>query len=68
MAGLPEFDLMKELPKDRWILYNLQLITFGRDICTAQRPSCERCRLQKLCVEYQNRTTSAKKGKKKTQR
>lgn len=63
-----EFDLMKELPKDRWILYNLQLITFGRDICTAQRPSCERCRLQKLCVEYQNRTGAAKKGKKKAQR
>ncbi len=47
-----EFDLMKALPTDRWILYNLQLITFGRDICKAQRPECERCRLQKYCKEY----------------
>lgn len=44
-----EFDLMRELNKDRWILYNLQLITFGRDICKAQRPECERCRLKEYC-------------------
>ena len=25
-----EMDLMKELPKDHWILYNIQIITFGR--------------------------------------
>lgn len=44
-----EFDLMKELPKDHWIIYNLQLITFGREICKAQRPSCAECPLQKYC-------------------
>ena len=48
-----EFDLMKELPKDHWIIYNLQLITFGREICRAQRPSCEKCRLQKYCTYTQ---------------
>lgn len=47
-----EKDLMKELPKDHWILYNIQIITFGRDICKAQRPECERCRLTKYCKEY----------------
>jgi len=47
-----EFDLMKELPEDHWILYNIQIITFGRDICKAQRPECERCRLTKYCCEY----------------
>ena len=25
-----EYDLMKVLPKDHWILYNIQIITFGR--------------------------------------
>ena len=44
-----EYDLMKVLPKDHWILYNIQIITFGRDICKAQRPECERCRLMEYC-------------------
>ena len=47
-----EFDLMKELPKDHWILYNIQIITFGRTICTARSPRCEECFLQKYCKEY----------------
>lgn len=47
-----EQDLMKELPKDHWILYNIQIITFGRTICTARSPKCEECRLQKYCKEY----------------
>ena len=47
-----EYDLMKELPKDHWILYNIQIITFGRDICKAQKPECERCKLQKYCKDY----------------
>lgn len=44
-----EYDLMKEIPKDHWILINIQLITFGRDICKAISPQCERCRLRKYC-------------------
>lgn len=47
-----EQDLMKELPKDHWILYNIQIITFGRTICTARSPRCEECFLQKYCKEY----------------
>ena len=47
-----EFDLMKELPKDHWILYNIQIITFGRSICTARNPKCDQCFLQKYCKEY----------------
>ena len=47
-----EFDLMKALPKDHWISWNIQIITFGREICKAQRPQCERCRLTKYCKEY----------------
>ena len=43
-----ETDLMKELPKDHWILYNIQIITFGRSICTARSPKCEQCFLTKI--------------------
>ena len=47
-----EFDLMKELPKDHWILFNIQIITFGREICSARNPKCEQCRLKKYCKYY----------------
>lgn len=55
-----EQDLMKELPKDHWILYNIQIITFGRSVCTARGPKCEECRLQKYCKEYQEKEKSGK--------
>ena len=44
-----EFDLMKKLPKDHWILYNIQIITFGRDLCKAQNPKCHECPLVEYC-------------------
>ncbi len=44
-----EYDLMKKLPKDHWILYNIQIISFGRQICFARNPKCEICPLQDLC-------------------
>lgn len=47
-----EFELMKKLPKDHWILYNIQIITFGRAICFARSPKCEQCFLQKYCREF----------------
>ena len=47
-----EFDLMKKLPKDHWILWNIHIITFGRTICTARSPKCEECFLTKYCKEH----------------
>ena len=44
-----EFDLMKKIPKDHWILYNMQIISFGREICKAPTPKCEECFLQEYC-------------------
>ncbi len=44
-----EYDLMKILPKDHWILYNIQIITLGRTICTARSPKCSECFLCDLC-------------------
>lgn len=46
-----EYDLMKALPKDHWILWNLHIITFGRTICTARNPKCNECFLKEKCKE-----------------
>ena len=47
-----EMDLMKELPKDHWILFNMQIISFGRSICTARNPKCDRCFIREYCKEH----------------
>lgn len=44
-----EYDLMKVLPKERWILWNIHIITLGRSICTARSPKCEECFLKEFC-------------------
>ncbi|MBR1507821.1 MAG: endonuclease III [Eubacterium sp.] len=44
-----EYDLMKILPKDAWILYNFQIIAHGRSTCIAGRPKCEACVLRGCC-------------------
>ncbi|SET66004.1 DNA-(apurinic or apyrimidinic site) lyase /endonuclease III [Lacrimispora sphenoides] len=44
-----EYELMKVLPKEHWILWNIQIITLGRSICIARNPKCSQCFLEKLC-------------------
>ena len=44
-----EYALMKVLPKDHWIMYNIQIITLGRQICIARRPKCGECFLKEYC-------------------
>lgn len=44
-----EYELMEILPEDHWILYNIQIITHGRTICTARNPKCSECFLSDLC-------------------
>lgn len=44
-----EYDLMKAIPKDHWILINIQFIAFGREICAARNPKCEQCFLKAYC-------------------
>ena len=44
-----EEDLMKELPQDHWILWNLHIITFGREICFARNSKCTECPLTRYC-------------------
>ena len=44
-----EQDLMRILPKKRWILYSHQIIHHGRGVCQARKPRCGECSLQDLC-------------------
>ena len=44
-----EFDLMKIIPKEQWILYNFQVIAHGRKVCIARRPDCDNCTLRDVC-------------------
>uniref|UniRef100_UPI004055D3A2 endonuclease III n=1 Tax=Agathobacter sp. TaxID=2021311 RepID=UPI004055D3A2 len=51
-----EFALMRKLPKDHWILYNIQIISFGRSICFARNPKCSECFMNDLCKAKDKRT------------
>ena len=44
-----EQDLMKVLPEDRWILWNIDIITLGRTICKAGHEKCDECFLKEEC-------------------
>ena len=44
-----EHDLERVLPKDHWILWNIQIIAHGRTICTARSPKCGDCFLAPYC-------------------
>lgn len=44
-----EFELMKILPQERWILWNINIITLGRGICVARKPKCPICFLSDVC-------------------
>lgn len=44
-----EMDLMKILPRDHWILYNIHIIRLGRSVCVARKPRCEECFMRDIC-------------------
>jgi endonuclease-3 len=44
-----EQDLMKAIPRDRWILFSHQIIHHGRALCVARKPKCAECRLSPVC-------------------
>jgi endonuclease III len=48
-AQAVEQDLMKVIPKDRWIEFSHELIHHGRRICEARKPKCIECPLETLC-------------------
>src|SRR5579863_307436 len=44
-----EQDLMKIVPRDRWIVFAHQMIWFGRKICQARKPLCAMCPVELIC-------------------
>ena len=44
-----EQDLIKIIPRDRWILFSHQLIWHGRRVCQARKPKCLECNLERIC-------------------
>lgn len=44
-----EYDLMKIIPKEKWGRFCHQLVFHGRAICTARKPSCEKCGILPFC-------------------
>ncbi len=44
-----ERDLMRIIPRERWILFSHQIIWHGRKLCIARKPKCAECALENLC-------------------
>ena len=44
-----EQDLVKIIPRDRWILFSHQIIHHGRALCIARKPKCADCKLNPVC-------------------
>ncbi len=47
--GKIEQDLIKAIPKDRWVLFSHQVIHHGRALCMARKPKCAECLLDPIC-------------------
>lgn len=50
-----EKDLMKIVPKEKWIEFSHLLILQGRDKCIARRPKCQGCEIRKICEYYKSK-------------
>jgi len=44
-----EQELMKVLPRQKWIDFSHQVIHHGRQVCVARNPRCRDCNLETLC-------------------
>jgi endonuclease III len=44
-----EQDLMRIIPRERWILFSHQIIWHGRKLCIARKPKCVDCPLENIC-------------------
>ena len=49
-----EMQLTKNVPENKHRLINQLLVQFGRDICNAKNPKCDKCNLRKYCKYYKN--------------
>jgi endonuclease-3 len=44
-----EQDLMKVIPRSRWITFSHQMILHGRAVCKARNPLCSSCSIERIC-------------------
>lgn len=44
-----EKDLMQVLPQKEWVDFSHRMIHHGRQICTARKPKCPQCSMNKFC-------------------
>jgi endonuclease III len=44
-----EEDLMRVIPREKWILFSHQVIWHGRKLCFARSPKCADCLLENIC-------------------
>ena len=44
-----EQDLIRILPRERWIVFAHELILHGRSLCVARNPKCAECPLNSVC-------------------
>jgi endonuclease-3 len=44
-----EQDLMRIIPREKWILFSHQIIWHGRKLCIARKPKCAECALENIC-------------------
>ena len=44
-----EQDLMRVIPRQKWIVFAHQIILHGRALCIARKPKCVDCPLENLC-------------------
>ncbi len=44
-----EQDLMRVIPREKWILFAHQIIWHGRKLCIARKPKCVDCLLENIC-------------------
>ncbi|NLE03570.1 MAG: endonuclease III [Crenarchaeota archaeon] len=44
-----EQDLMKIVPKEKWMQMADLLVFHGRRVCMAKKPNCKECQLNKIC-------------------
>lgn len=46
-----ESDLMALFPREEWGNVNHRLVWFGRDVCKARKPACDRCEMESFCLK-----------------
>ena len=44
-----EQELMKLIPKEKWVIFTHYIINHGRKVCTARNPKCSECVIAQLC-------------------